>query len=113
MLVAQTSVGKGGLGLVYPSHRAVPDFVLTMILPTRYAAGEGFVFDRELSPVTDHDSITRLYQLASNPDSTILKKFNALMPVLAANVVSHKCPANKREDQFMWRVSTHIARGRL
>ena len=45
MLVAQTSVGKGGLGLVYPSHRAVPDFVLTMISSTRYAAGGGFVFD--------------------------------------------------------------------
>ena len=107
-------MGKGGLGLVYPSHRAVPDFVLTMISPTRYASGEGFIFDRELSPVTVHNSITRLYQLASNPDSAILKKCNALVPVLAINAVSpHKCPENEREDQLMWQVSTHRARGRL
>ena len=30
LLISQTSVGMGGLCLLYPSHRAAPDFVINM-----------------------------------------------------------------------------------
>ena len=61
MLIAQTSIGEGGLGLIYPSHTTVPDFVLIMVSSTQYTADKGFVLDNELGPVIVHDLIHRLY----------------------------------------------------
>ena len=71
MLIAQTSCKEGGLGLLYPSHRAVPDFILTMAQSLCYAT-HGFALNDDLEPILMHETVQKLYLRASNPDSTIL-----------------------------------------
>ena len=66
LLISQLSVGMGRLGILYPSRRAVPDFVITMTAAMRMA-GQGFQFNKDLEPLYLHTMISDLYLLASNP----------------------------------------------
>ena len=68
----------------------VPNFILTMVLSTRYAAGEALFL------IKSWVQTRRLHQLATNLESRILKKCNALTPVLAIKAVAHKCPPEEQ-----------------
>ena len=71
--IAHTHLNNGGLGLLYPSHRAAPDFIITMTSAIRYATS-GFRPSIDLEPTRLHQSITNLFDQQINTDSTILKR---------------------------------------
>ena len=112
MLIAQTSVGQGGLGLIYPSHCAVPDFVLTIVSSARYAGEEGFKLNPDTGPVVMHQTIHDLYQRSQNPKSRLLKLFQDLLHVVADAAVSDNCPKIDHSTQLLTQISVHSARGR-
>ena len=95
IIIANISVGLGGLGILNASHRAAPDFVFTMTSAMRYA-NEGFVFNKDIPTLHLHPSIANLFSLDLNPDLLYLQRFQKLLPDIAAIAVSDKCPATER-----------------
>ena len=112
MNIGHVGTGRGGLGLLYSSHRAAPDFVLTMAKSMRYAA-QGFSFNVDTAPVTVHPTISDLYLRASNPESAILERFEILLPHIAEIAVAPTCPQDERINHFLTKTSTHSARSRI
>lgn len=93
VLIAQTSCCEGGLGILYPSHHAAPDFVITMAQSLRYVI-QGFQLNDDLEPFRMNESIQQLYLRALNPGSEILQRFDRLLDPIAEVPVSPKCPPN-------------------
>ena len=112
LLIAQLRVGSGGLGILYPSQRAAPDFVLTMKAAMKYAA-HGFQFNSDLNATRLHPSISRLFDDSINTESIYLQRFHLLAPHIADVAVSIKCPPEQRLDHFLSKVSTNSARSRI
>ena len=91
LLISQLSVSHGGLGLLYPSHRAAPDFVITMKEAYQYAT-KGFTFNEDLDPFQVHPTIASLFSLDTNPNSKYLQRFHRLLPHLAHIACPPKMP---------------------
>ncbi len=47
LMIAHIAVGKGGLGLMNPSQRAIPDFMLNMMSATRFIT-QGYRYNKDL-----------------------------------------------------------------
>jgi hypothetical protein len=60
LLIAQLSLNAGGLGIVYPRKRAIPDFMLTFTTSIRHATN-GIYLNKHLNNVHLHPTITALY----------------------------------------------------
>ena len=73
---------KGGLGVLYASHRAAPDLVLTLTGAMRYTR-RGVRLNPDIEPHRLHPTITDLFDSTSNPSSLILKRYHALLPHIA------------------------------
>ena len=112
LLISQLSVSHGGLGLLYPSHRAAPDFVITMKEAYQYAT-KGFTFNEDLDPFQVHPTIASLFSLDTNPNSKYLQRFHRLLPHLAHIACPPKCPSEERHTHFLHKISTHSARSRI
>ena len=60
LFITQTSVSMGGLGLLYPSHRAAPDFVLNMTSSIKFTTTGKLSLAKEKNrelvklPLADH-----------------------------------------------------------
>ena len=90
MIIGIMSTDQGGLGILYPSHHAVPDYVLGMVLSVCYIREEGIDLNEDVVDITMHESIGYLYQCKSNPESTILKNYEALVTQVAKAALSPK-----------------------
>jgi hypothetical protein len=112
LFIAQLGLSQGGLGLIRPTARAIPDFVLTMAKATNYAT-QGISFHREAPNILLPTHICALYSQDSNPHSLTLQRFQYALPTIACVAVSHHIPTNQRVDHFLSRTSTNSARARL
>jgi hypothetical protein len=72
LLIAQLSLNAGGLGILDPWTRAIPDFMLTFSTSTQHATNRIFL-NKHLNNVHLHPTISALYSTTTNPHSLILK----------------------------------------
>jgi hypothetical protein len=77
--IAQLAATNGGLGCLDASSRAIPDFALN-INKTRRNAITGIRTHRDLPPRLLHHTIGELFNINTNPNSTILHRFHSLLP---------------------------------
>ena len=112
LFIAQGGIPSGGLGLYRPGARAIPDFVLTMVKATNFA-GQGIHFHPEVPNYQLPSSISSLYNLASNPSSITLQRFQHALPTIASIAVSHRVPSDQRINLLLTRISPNSARHRL
>ena len=80
LLTSQLNVDMGGLGILYPtSHRAAPDFVLTMATAMCYA-GQGFRFNKDLEPFLllhqQFQTLSSLKQQTKTPSTSNASNFS-------------------------------------
>jgi hypothetical protein len=112
LLIAQLSLNAGGLGILDPRTRAIPDFMLTFTTSTQHATN-GIYLNKHLNNVHLHLTIAALYSTSTNPHSIILKRFYHILP----NIVTSSClPTIPRTDlaqYFLTTLSPHSARERL
>jgi hypothetical protein len=96
MIIAYMSIAQGGLSLMDPHTRAIPDFTITMASAIR-AATAGFYMGRDKCPVTIPQSLAQNFFLSHNHSSPILCNFQQFLPDIAmaaappsaANPISH------------------------
>ena len=110
--IAHLHTNHGGLGLLFPRHRAASDFVITMTSATRNA-NDGFKLNSDLLPIQLHPSITNLFQTTHNPHSKCLARYNLLLPAIANIACLEKCPPNERVHHLLTKLSPHSMRSRL
>ncbi len=112
LFFAQLSLNTGGLGILDPWTRSIPDFMLTFTTSTRHATN-GIYLSKHLNNVYLYPTIAALYSTNTNPQSLILKRFHHILP----NIVTSSCPPTiPRTDltqYFLTTLSPHSARGRL
>lgn len=94
-LMAQSACSKGGLGLIYTSHRAATDFVITMINAMKFAS-KGVRLNKDLESTTLCSTIGALCSKEENPESTILNQFRLLLPHIAKVPTPPSTPDNER-----------------
>ena len=111
-LISRLNVNKGGLGIINPSLRAAPDFVINMATCIRRTTS-GFQINKDIQPVTLHPSITVLFSLVDNPSSNCLRRYNGLVTQIAPLCCSPKCPADEHINAFETRLSPKSARDNL
>ena len=111
-LISEVGAAQGGLGMLSPRRRAVPDFILSMVQAYRYAT-HGIHLHRDLAPVRLHPSLADLYSKESNPDLPSLCRFHQLLPTIASIASPARCPPNERVDHFLTSISPNSARGRI
>ena len=70
LLIAQLSLNAGGLGILDPRTRAIPDFMLTFTTSTRHATNRMYL-NKHLNNVHLHPTIAALYSTNTNPHSLI------------------------------------------
>ena len=104
LFVAQISQADGGFSLLFPSQRAAPDFVLTMLRLIRFAV-QGISFHRDLEAYTFHPTIDALYPSATNPTSNIMRTFDNLLGSISDIATSKRCPSVEKKDNL--RFGTH------
>ena len=109
LLISQISVGMGGLGLLNASHRAAPDFVITMASAMKMA-NDGIGLNKDLEPFEFCQSITDLYLPYQNPRSDYLRRFHQLLPDITAVACSPRTPMEQRAGHFLSKVSSKSAR---
>ena len=112
ILISQISLRHGGLGILCPRTRAAPDFVITMKSALRNAS-HGFRIHKHLPSFQLHSSLGDLFDLTSNPDSLILRRFHILLPRLASIACPPSIPSSDRVEYFLQSVSPHSARARF
>jgi hypothetical protein len=66
LLTSQLNVDMGGRDILYPSHQAAPDFVLTMAAAMRYTGDKVSASTRTLN----HSSFTQPFQTSSLKQQT-------------------------------------------
>eukprot|EP00956_Cyclotella_meneghiniana_P036649 scaffold128476_cov23-Cyclotella_meneghiniana.AAC.1 len=110
MLIAYISIAQGGLGLLDPHTRAIPDFIITMASAIR-AATNGFQVDRDEPNVTLPLSLARHFSATHNCASPILHNFHQFLPAIAARAT----PDGLTDPitHFVHRTSIKSARDRL
>ena len=87
------------------SRRAVPDFAISMAKAIRNAT-RGFHFNNDINNIHVHESLSRLFLPATNPDSIFLARFQLIVGPIAEAACSPLCPAEERIDHFVNRLST-------
>lgn len=110
MLIAYVAIAHGGLGLMDPHTRVIPDFVLTMTSATR-AATTGFYMGRDHPVVKLPLSIAHHFSPSHNL-SDILLRYHRFLPSIAA-IAAPKAPAGNAINHFSNFCSPKSARDRL
>ena len=90
LLIAYISIAQGGLGLMDPFTRAIPDFVLTMSHATRYA-DRGIQLSRSEASIKLPPTLCQLFSTQHNPQSAILGRFYRLLPDIATIAAPKTC----------------------
>jgi hypothetical protein len=112
LLIAQLSLNAGGLGILDPRTRAIPDFMLTLTTSIRHATN-GIYLNKQLNNVHLHPTIAALYSITTNPHSLILKRFHHILPNIATSSCPPTVPRTDLSQYFLTTLSPHSARGRL
>jgi hypothetical protein len=111
-LICHLNINKGGLGILNPSLRAAPDYVLNMMICKRRST-RGFKINDDIQPVTLHQSLTTLYDTTQNTTSECLRIYDGLIPHIGPLC----CPPTINDDEqipmFESRISLKSARDRL
>lgn len=102
--ICHIPVNNGGLGLLFPRHRATTDYVITMTSAIRRAT-DGFRPNKDVNPTKLHPSITNLFHLATNPNSSCLLRYHLLLPSIAQIACPDRCPPNERLLHFQTKLS--------
>ena len=102
--ICHLPVNNGGLGILFPRHRATSDYVITMTTAIRRAT-EGFRPSPDVNPTILHPSITNLFDINSNPNSTCLLRYHLLLPAIANTACPDSCPPNERLQHFQTKLS--------
>ena len=110
-LIAHLHTNKGSLGILFPCHRASPDFVITTTSSLRRAYN-GFRPNIDLEPKRLHPSITNLYSTNTHNSHT-LQRYNLLLPSIAniATPINHD--PNDQINHFLTKLSPHSMRSRI
>jgi hypothetical protein len=111
-LITEIGASQGGLGILSPRRRAIPDFILSMVQAHRYAT-HGIQLNRDLAPVRLHPSLADLYNKDHNPNLPSLRRFHHLLPTIASIACPARCPPHERVDHFLTSISPHSARSRI
>ena len=111
-LISQLGLSHGGLGLLSPRTRAVPDFVLSMANAHRNAT-TGFALHPDSTPHLLHPTLRDLFEVTTNPDSAILRRFHILLPHFAAIGCAPSTPPADRLPHFLQTTSLRRARERI
>jgi hypothetical protein len=82
MIIAYMSIAQGGLSLMDPHTRSIPDFTITMASAIR-AATAGFYMGRDECPVTIPQPLAQNFFLSYNHSSPILRNFQQFLPDIA------------------------------
>ena len=82
MLLAYITLAQGGLGMMDPHTRAIPDFVITMSSAIR-AATHGFYMGADRPPIPLPASLASHFDPSHNP-SDILLRYHRLVPTIAS-----------------------------
>ena len=69
LIIAQIGKGVGGLGFLYPSHIAAPNFVITMNSSMNYTT-QGIRPNPDIALFKFCPTVAALYSWSHNPDST-------------------------------------------
>ena len=112
ILISQLGLASGGLGILSPRTRAVPDFVITMTTATRNAK-HGFNLHRDLLPFKLHQSICDLFTPSINTTSHILQRYQHLLPKIAYIACAPSTPTTERTTHFLSSISEKSARSRI
>jgi hypothetical protein len=110
--ISHLHTNKGGLGLLFPRHRAGPDYVITMTSAIKRAK-LGFITNPDITATILHPSITNLFDISINTESSCLQRYNILLPPIANIACSEKCPHHERTEHFQTKLSTHSMRSRI
>ena len=109
LLIAQLSLKAGGLGILDPRTRAIPDFILTFTTSTRHAT-KGIYLNKHLNNVHLHPTIAELYSTTNNTESIILKRFYNILPNIAISSCPPTTPRTDLADYFLNTLSPQHAR---
>ena len=81
--IAQICVKDGGLGILNPSARAIPDFVLTTAKCIRFAT-HSLQLNKELQTIPMPPTLAQLFDSTANTSSTYLQHFHHLLPTIVS-----------------------------
>jgi hypothetical protein len=110
--ISHLHTNKGGLGLLFPRHRACSDYVITMTATIKRAQ-HGFTINPDITPTILHPSIADLFDMSTNTHSSCLQRYHILLPTIANIACSEKCPPHERTQHFQTKLSTHSMRSRI
>jgi hypothetical protein len=82
MLLAHLNANQGGLGLLNTSHKAAPNFVISMMTCQRGIL-QGFQINNNTKPINLNNSIADLFDRNNNPTSDCLTQYFQLLPYIA------------------------------
>ena len=111
-LISRLNINKGGLGIINPSLRAAPDFVINMATCIQRTTS-GFPINKDILPIKVHPSITALFSIEQNPSSLCLQRYKGLVRHIAPLCCSPKCPPEEHIIAFETRLSPKSARDNL
>ena len=111
-LISHLNVNKGGLGIINPSTRAVPNFVINM-MTCRRRINQGFQINKDITPVNLHTSIANLYDRTSNPSSACLSRYFELLPHISTICNGPRQQQENSTIHFESFISTKSARDRI
>ena len=100
MMILQLSNKMGGLGMLNPSHQAVPNFTITMAKAAR-SASDGFRIAHNTEPIRVHPLLSALFKLWTNEHSIYLQRFHFVLPAVAPFACPDRCPSNKHVIHFL------------
>ena len=100
LLICQMNLNAGGLGMLDPRSRAVPDFMLTFTASTRHATA-GIHLNKHLQNVHLHHTISALYSTNANPHSLILQRYQHILPNIAAIACPPTIPRPDLSNYFL------------
>ena len=102
--IAHVHTSKGGLGILFPHHRAIPDFIVTTTMSWRRAIS-GFRPSIDIEPTLLHKSISNLFNIDNNPSSELLQRYQLMLPTIASIAKPPKCNHNDRVTHFQSKLS--------
>ena len=112
LLIAQLNIQAGGLGILDPRARAIPDFMLFFTSSLRHAT-RGIHLNKNLQNVPIDETISDLYSLSTNPNSCILQRYHHILPQMASTACPPTIPRTDLAQYFLSTLSPHSARSRI
>lgn len=103
-LIAYVSIKFGGLGILYPSHKSAPYFVIAMTNAMRFAK-RWARHSKDLEPTRFYNTIASLCPQESNSKSRILRRFYTLLPQVGEVAPPPSKPDDERTHNFLHRTS--------